>query len=104
MMSITLSIDTNVGAAYIQFTDEPVVETIEETPAIQVDVAATGEVVGVELLNLATELPVESMTGKYRFTDEQLSALLQIRHTLQGFVASASGVVGQAHVPTLQAV
>jgi uncharacterized protein YuzE len=104
MMSIILNIDTNVGAAYIQFTDEPIVETVEETPAIQVDIAATGGVVGIELLNLATEIPVTSMIGKYRFTDAQLSALLRVRATLQGFVASASGVVGQAYVPTLQAV
>jgi len=37
---ITLSIDTNLDAAYIEFTNEPIVETVEVTLSVQVDIDA----------------------------------------------------------------
>lgn len=55
---ITLSIDATVDAGYIELTDEPVAETIELTPSVQVDVDASGTVVGIELLTLTAELPL----------------------------------------------
>jgi uncharacterized protein YuzE len=60
---ITLSIDTNVDAAYFELTDEPVVETVEVSPCVQVDIDATGTVVGIELLSLAAKLPLEALDG-----------------------------------------
>jgi len=98
---VTLSVDTSTGAAYIQFTDAPIVETIEETPDIQVDIDATGAVVGVEVLNLAAELPVESLTSGYHFRSyDHAVALSQVKHAIQSFMYSAGA--GQAFVPTLQ--
>lgn len=55
---ITLSIDPSVDAAYIALTDEPVAETIELTPSVQVDLDASGTVVGIELLTIPAELPL----------------------------------------------
>ncbi len=101
--TITLNVDTNVGAAYIQLSDEPIVETVEVTPSVQVDVDATGTVVGVELLNLAADLPVEVLNSTFRFpapVDAQL--LLYIRPSLAAGVSYASS--GQAYVPALQPV
>lgn len=46
----TLEVDMNVNAAYINFTDEPIVQTVELTPYVLVDVDETGAVVGVEFL------------------------------------------------------
>jgi uncharacterized protein YuzE len=58
---ITLSIDTNVDAAHIELTEEPIVQTVEVTPNVQVDIDATGTVVGVELLSLTAELPIDAL-------------------------------------------
>lgn len=102
-MSTTVSVDTNVGAAYIQFTDEPVAKTIEETPSVQVDLDATGTVVGVEVLDLTAELPIQSLMVKYRFAaPAHTLALVHIRPTIQAYLYSAGA--GQANVPALQAV
>jgi uncharacterized protein YuzE len=103
---ITLSVDTSVGAAYIQFTDKPVAQTIEETPDIQVDIDATETVVGVEVLSLTAELPTEPLLlSRYHFAaPDHALALSQVGRTLQAHLYSA--VAGQACVPnpTLQAV
>ncbi len=100
---ITLSVDISVGAAYIQLSDLPVVETVEATPDIQVDIDATGAVVGVEVLDLAAELPVESLVRNFRFTEPDQALLLsQVRKTIQAFMDSSGA--GQAFIPTLQAV
>lgn len=99
---VTLSVDTSIGAAYIQFADTRVAETIEETPDIQVDVDATGTVVGVEVLNLTADLPVESLTRKYHFASYEAElALSQVKPTLQAVMHS--GGAGRAFVPALQA-
>lgn len=60
---ITLSVDTSLGVAYIQLTDEPIVETVEVTPSVLVDIDATNTVVGLELLSLTAQLPVDALDG-----------------------------------------
>jgi uncharacterized protein YuzE len=98
---ITLSVDTYVGAAYIQLSDEPIVETIELTPSVQVDVDATGTVVGVELLSLAAELPIDVLDRTYRFPPSiDAEMLSRITPSIGAGVAYASS--GRAYVPALQ--
>jgi uncharacterized protein YuzE len=105
---ITVEIDTNVGAAYIELSDEPIVETVEVTPSVQVDVDATGTVVGVELLSLDADLPVELLERAYQFpapVDAQMLSAIQmsyIRPKLATNVFHASS--GEAYVPALQPV
>ncbi|VBA61222.1 DUF2283 domain-containing protein [Mycobacterium attenuatum] len=98
---ITLSVDTSVGAAYIQLTNEPVAETIEETPDIQVDVDATGVVVGIEVLNLAADLPIESLSEKYRFADiNDALALPQVKPAIHASMYSTGP--GRGFMQTIQ--
>jgi uncharacterized protein YuzE len=105
MMSgdITLNVDTTVGAAYIQLTDELVAETVEFNPDIQVDVDAMGAVVGVEILNLAAVIPTDDMAARFHFRDSvHVLVLSQLRPSIGAFMSSASA--GGAYVPVLQAV
>jgi uncharacterized protein YuzE len=100
---ITLSVDTNVGAAYIKLSDEQIVETVEVTPSVQVDIDATGTVVGVELLTLAADLPIEVLNRTFHLpAPVDASILSNIRPSIGAGVAYASS--GQAYVPTLQPV
>lgn len=100
---ITLSVDTSVGAAYINLSGEPVVETIELNPDVQVDLDASGAVVGVELLNLAADIPVEDLVAKFHFRSPDDALILsQIRPSIGAYVSSAGS--GRAYVPDLQAV
>lgn len=50
---MTLEVDAELGAAYLQVRDAPVARTVEFTPDVQVDVDAAGQVVGVEFLDVS---------------------------------------------------
>jgi uncharacterized protein YuzE len=98
MSDITLSVDTNVGAAYIKLTDEPIVETVEVNPDVQVDIDSMGAVVGVEILNLATDIPADELVARFHFREsDHALALSQLRRSAAVFVSSASS--GHAYVP-----
>ncbi|OBI23829.1 hypothetical protein A5711_10025 [Mycobacterium sp. E2238] len=98
---ITLSVDTSVGAAYIRLTDEPIAETVEETSDIQVDIDATGAVVGIEVLNLSADLPVESLSEKFHFSDpNHVLALSQVKHAIHAAMFSQGP--GPSLVPPMQ--
>ena len=97
---ITLSVDVNLGAAYIELTDEPIVETVEVTPSVQVDIDKSGTVVGVELLSLTADLPIEVMDRMFNFRAgaEMLSSIWP---SIRAGVTYATS--GQAYVaPVLQ--
>jgi uncharacterized protein YuzE len=97
---ITVSVDTNHGAAYIQLTDEPIAETVEATPSVQVDIDATGTVVGVELLSIVIDLPVEALSA-FQFPSSIDARMLS--HIWGKFSYSSSVGQGQAYVsPVLQ--
>ena len=108
MMSsrITLSVDTSVGAAYIKLSDEPIVETIEAAPDIQVDIDVTGTVAGVEVLNLAAAIPLDALVGKFHFAaPEDVLAISQIGLSIRSFVPLVSYTSsGQAYMPALQPI
>jgi uncharacterized protein YuzE len=98
---VTLSVDTNVRAAYIEFTDEPIVETVELTPSVLVDVDETGTVVGVELLSLRAEIPMEVIEKTYRFAAPEHGQILRQLRLSTGAPLSYQGS-GQAYVSDLQ--
>ncbi|MGO9382180.1 MAG: DUF2283 domain-containing protein [Mycobacterium sp.] len=93
---ITLSIDTNVDAAYIELTDEPIVKTIEVTPNVQVDIDATGTVVGVELLSLTAELPIDALD---RFVFPPSTDAQGLSRVWPSISYASEGQQGQAYVP-----
>jgi uncharacterized protein YuzE len=64
---ITLSVDPGLGAAYIKFSDEQIVETVEVTPSVQVDMDATNTVVGIEFVSAAADLPIEVLESRFQF-------------------------------------
>jgi uncharacterized protein YuzE len=98
---IELSVDTNLGAAYIELTDEEIVETVELTPNVLVDIDATGTIVGVELLSLTAYLPIGDLERAFRFPPSVDAQLLSyIRPSIGAGVAYQSS--GQAHVSDLQ--
>jgi hypothetical protein len=48
---ITLSVDTSLRVAYFQLTDKPIVETVEVTPSVLVDIDATNTVLPIDALD-----------------------------------------------------
>src|SRR5262245_9437204 len=100
---IVLNVDTDVGAAYLKLTDEPIVETVEVTPDVQVDVDATGTVVGIELLDLSAEIPTEILNRTFQFAaPDHVVILSRLRPSIGALVTYGSyASTGQAYVPAL---
>jgi uncharacterized protein YuzE len=100
---ITVSVDTNVGAAYIELTGEPIVETVEVSPSVQVDITETGTIVGVELLSLTAELPIEVLDRKFSFPPLIDAQTLSRIWGSFSYTTSTGQGQGQAYVsPVLQ--
>jgi uncharacterized protein YuzE len=98
---VTLRVDANVRAAYIQLTDESVVETVELTPSVLVDIDETGTVAGVELLNLSAVVPMDLLERRFRFAAPEHEQILGQLRLSAGAPLSFQGS-GQAYVPDLQ--
>ncbi len=99
---VTLRVDMNVRAAYIQFTDEPIVETVELTPSVLVDIDETGTLVGVELLSLSAAIPMDVIERTYRFAaPEHEQILMQFRLSTRSPL-SYEGSGQASYVPELQ--
>jgi uncharacterized protein YuzE len=99
---VTFRVDMNVKAAYIQFTDELIVETVELTPSVLVDIDETDTVVGVELLSLSAVIPVDVIESTYRFAAPEHQQMLRQLRPPTSAPLSYQGS-GQGYVPALQA-
>jgi uncharacterized protein YuzE len=98
---VTVRVDTNVRAAYIQFTDEPIVETVEVSPTVLVDIDEAGVVVGVELLGFSAAIPMEVIERSVRFASPEHRQILQGLRPSTGTPLSFTGS-GHAYVGALQ--
>lgn len=54
---MTLKIDREADALYLNLRDEPVAESEEVSPGIVVDYDSAGQVVGIEMLYLSRRVP-----------------------------------------------
>ncbi|QCV93948.1 DUF2283 domain-containing protein [Acidipropionibacterium acidipropionici] len=98
-----VSVDFEAGAAYLQVSDHQVVETIEILPGLLIDLDELRCAVGVEVLSLGLEIPVEEITHRYHVRREDLAALPQMRPAITSFVArQAAGTVEQGRTGTLK--
>ncbi|MGW4365375.1 DUF2283 domain-containing protein [Nocardia takedensis] len=93
---VKVTVDYNAGAAYIELSDNPVAETIEVTPDIQVDVDELGVAVGVELLSLTANIPITEMAKRFHFHSGVVDSIRQIRPSVHSFVASFSSQGGSS--------
>ncbi len=73
---LSLDIDEEAGAAYLQFNDNEVARTVECTDDIVVDLDEHGIVVGVELLDLSKSVPLDELVEKFHIRTESLEMLL----------------------------
>jgi len=70
-----LEYDLNVGALYIVLADEPVADTVEVGGNAVVDLDASGEVVGVEVISAAHPWPLAQILALYPIADADAAQL-----------------------------
>jgi uncharacterized protein YuzE len=75
--SLSLEIDQDAGAAYLQFSDCAVTRSVEFNDHIIVDLDVHGVVVGIELLDLKKSVPLDELVEKFHVRTEAFALLLQ---------------------------
>lgn len=74
---LSLEIDQEAGAAYLQFSDSIVTRTVEHTADILVDLDEHDIVVGIEILNLHKTVDLDDLTSVFHVHTEALAVLLK---------------------------
>lgn len=84
-----LEIDLDAEAAYLRLADSPVASTKDVTDAVMVDLDQFNMVVGIEVLDLDTEIPFADLTDQYHVHSDQMAALRQLGRAPRSFVLNA---------------
>jgi uncharacterized protein YuzE len=74
--TITVDIDTEIGAAYVKLGDAKIVRTVEHTDDIMVDLDELGMVVGIEILDLSVPVPLDELVAQHHIKSTTLARLL----------------------------
>ncbi len=72
---VSVKLDRDAGAAYLRLSTNSVARTVEFSEDIYVDLDAMGVVVGVELLDLMTPIPMDALTLKHHIHNDSIRIL-----------------------------
>jgi uncharacterized protein YuzE len=75
--AVSVKIDTEAGAAYLRLGRGQVERTVEFGEALYVDLDQFGVVVGIELLDLDTSLPLDELDARFHINASALDVLVQ---------------------------
>jgi uncharacterized protein YuzE len=104
---VSMEIDQDVGAAYVRLSVGHVARTVEFSEDLNIDLDRHGVVVGIELLDLGTAIPLDDIAERYHIRTEALRTLLAslVRSRPQTTVAGSTvarklpfGAVQPSHV------
>lgn len=82
-MSVKVTVDNTVDAAYIELSNETVVRTVKLESAIMVDLDAMNVVVGIEVLNVDAELPLQRLKDEFHVHSNVVDLLERLRPSLR---------------------
>ena len=74
---MSLEIDQEAGAAYLQFSDDFVHRTVDFNDSIAVDLDEHDVVIGVEIIDLTRSVPLDELAERFHIHTEDLATLLQ---------------------------
>lgn len=81
-MSIKVTVDKTVNAAYIELSDNEVEETVDLGDGILIDLDDMRIVVGVEVLNLDAQLPLSRLREEFHVHSSVVDLLQRLRPTI----------------------
>lgn len=93
---ISVEVDYNAGAAYIELSDNEIARTVEVNRDIMVDVDEMGVAVGIEVLDLAARVPVTDLCRQFHIHSDVELAVRSVLPSLSGLVATSSFRSGHA--------
>ena len=89
---VSVEIDQDAGAAYVQLSVGPVARTVEFNEDLNIELDRHGVVVGIELLDLGRTIPLDDIAERYHIRTEALRTLLAslVRGSPQATVAGST--------------
>lgn len=73
---VSVQLDSDAGAAYLRLSTNSVARTVEFNEDIYVDLDGMGVVVGVELLDLMTPIPMDTLASKHHIHSDSIRILI----------------------------
>ncbi|MBT9293649.1 DUF2283 domain-containing protein [Rhodococcus sp. GOMB7] len=98
---IVLTVDAELRVAYIKLQSTRVARTVELTDEILVDLDEFGVVRGIEVLDLAAELPMLRLAEEMHVHSDVIALLRRIRPSISGFVSQVSSNPGRSSLGCL---
>lgn len=95
-MGVTVNIDTVVNSAYITLSEQQVARTVEYSDHILVDVDEFELAVGIEFLDLGTQLPIDDLAATFHLHSDVVDLLRLIGPDVVSFPRLTSGTGGQS--------
>lgn len=89
-MSVKVTVDQSVNAAYIEFSDHEVVRTVRVGGGINVDLDDMNVVVGIEVLSIHAELPVARLADEFHVHSDVIGLLYTLRPSVGSQLARFS--------------
>ncbi len=88
---LSVKLDRDAGAAYLRLSTSSVARTVEFSEDIYVDLDAMGVVVGVEVLDLTTKIPMGALASKHHIHSDSIRILTAAieGHAAAGTASSA---------------
>lgn len=74
---VSVEIDQDADAAYVQLSTGQVARTVEFSDHVNIDLDNHGIVVGIELLDLGSAIPLDNIAERYHIRTEALRTLLE---------------------------
>ena len=88
--TLVVEVDQTAGAAYVRFNGNPVASTVEHGGAINLDLDEYGMVVGIEVMDLAADLPFQALITDYHVESGKVELLRLLRPSISGFITLSS--------------
>lgn len=92
MAGLNIVVDFDADAAYLSVGEGPVATTEQVAPGVLVDLDAFGVVVGVEVIELDVDLPVDRLIKEFHVPRDSVEALSRVRPSVTSFTARQAAV------------
>lgn len=86
-MSVKVSVDHTVNAAYIELSTEEVARTVKVEDGVMVDLDAMNVVVGIEVLNIDLDLPLQKLRDEFHVHSAVVNHLYSLRPNVGVLIA-----------------
>ena len=93
-----VEVDQQANLGYVSLSDREVASTVELGDSIMVDLDEFGVAVGIEVLDLAANIPLDEVSSRFHVRSEVLAPLRLLQARVGGLGSVATRSPGIAHV------